>query len=196
MLHFALRNRKLVFGLSVTLVMFFLLLASSVPSSHYHAPLDTAAISPGRRPPWDGYCLGTTPARPGRLRPIRTGLRLAFIVGADRRRIAAASARGRLHGRLSQRHRRRGPEHAHECRPRASRPSRAARHRRLPERRGIMTESLFIGSRPGRGQHAPCRARLLASSREFVSLARLSGKQQLADHLQGDRAECELAICS
>jgi peptide/nickel transport system permease protein len=79
-LHFALRNRKLVFGLSVTVVM--LVFALVGPLFAHHPPLEYGghlSWSPTTR---DGYWFGTTLQGQDVYAQFVNGLRLAFIVGA------------------------------------------------------------------------------------------------------------------
>ncbi|HKD94933.1 MAG TPA: ABC transporter permease [Gaiellaceae bacterium] len=79
-LHFALRNKKLVFGLSM--VSGLLLLAIIGPFIAQHAPLDYGgklSIAPTTK---GGYWMGTTLQGQDVFAQFVTGLRLAFIVGA------------------------------------------------------------------------------------------------------------------
>jgi peptide/nickel transport system permease protein len=79
-LHFALRNKKLVFGFSVTLAM--LLFAIVGPFVARHAPLDYGgklSWSPTTR---EGHWFGTTLLGQDVFAQFVTGLRLAFVVGA------------------------------------------------------------------------------------------------------------------
>jgi peptide/nickel transport system permease protein len=88
MLHFALRNRKLVVGLSITLAM--LLFAIVGPFLARHPPLEYGgrlSWSPTSR---DGYWFGTTLLGQDVYAQFVNGLRLAFIVGALGGGIAAA----------------------------------------------------------------------------------------------------------
>ena len=79
-LHFALRNRKLVFGLGITL---FMLLAAIVgPFLAQHAPLTYGgdlSVAPTTK---NGYWFGTTLLGQDVFSQFATGLRLTFIVGA------------------------------------------------------------------------------------------------------------------
>jgi peptide/nickel transport system permease protein len=79
-LHFALRNKKLLFGLSMTGGL--LLLAIVGPFIAQHGPLDYGgklSIAPTTK---GGYWLGTTLQGQDVFAQFVTGLRLAFIVGA------------------------------------------------------------------------------------------------------------------
>ena len=79
-LHFALRNRKLVIGGSITL--FMLALAIVGPFLAKHAPLEyggTLSQSPTTK---NGYWLGTTLLGQDVFAQFVNGLRLAFLVGA------------------------------------------------------------------------------------------------------------------
>ncbi|MGZ4319570.1 MAG: ABC transporter permease, partial [Gaiellaceae bacterium] len=87
MVHFALGNRKLVFGLSITLAM--LLFALIGPMLAHHPPLEYGgklSLSPTTR---DGYWFGTTLLGQDVYAQFVNGLRLAFIVGAIGGGIAA-----------------------------------------------------------------------------------------------------------
>jgi peptide/nickel transport system permease protein len=79
-LHFALRNKKLLFGLSMTSAL--LLFAIIGPLVAQHGPLvygDQLGISPTTK---DGYWFGTTLQGQDVYAQFVNGLRLAFIVGA------------------------------------------------------------------------------------------------------------------
>jgi peptide/nickel transport system permease protein len=87
-LHFALRNKKLVFGLSMTSVL--LLLAIIGPFIAQHGPLEYGghlSLAPTTK---EGYWFGTTLQGQDVFAQFVTGLRLAFIVGALGGGIAAA----------------------------------------------------------------------------------------------------------
>jgi peptide/nickel transport system permease protein len=80
MLHFALRNKKLVFGLSMTGAL--LLFAIIGPFLAQHGPLDYGgqlSLAPTTK---GGYWFGTTLQGQDVFAQFVTGLRLAFIVGA------------------------------------------------------------------------------------------------------------------
>jgi len=79
-LHFALRNKKLVFGLSMTSAL--LLFAIIGPYIAQHGPLvytGKLSLAPTTK---DGYWFGTTLLGQDVFSQFVTGLRLAFIVGA------------------------------------------------------------------------------------------------------------------
>jgi peptide/nickel transport system permease protein len=79
-LHFALRNKKLVFGLSMTSAL--LLFAIIGPYIAQHAPLaytGNLSLAPTTK---NGYWFGTTLLGQDVFSQFVTGLRLAFIVGA------------------------------------------------------------------------------------------------------------------
>jgi peptide/nickel transport system permease protein len=79
-IHFALRNKKLVFGLSMTTAL--LLLAIIGPFIAQHGPLEYGgqlSLAPTTK---DGYWFGTTLQGQDVFAQFVTGLRLAFIVGA------------------------------------------------------------------------------------------------------------------
>jgi peptide/nickel transport system permease protein len=79
-LHFALRNKKLLFGLAMTSAL--LLIALIGPFIAQHGPLDYGgqlSLAPTTK---DGYWFGTTLQGQDVFAQFVTGLRLAFIVGA------------------------------------------------------------------------------------------------------------------
>lgn len=80
MLHFALRNRKLVFGFVLTLFMLLFAIVGPFLASHppleYGGELSLAPTTNG------GYWFGTTLLGQDVFAQFATGLRLAFIVGA------------------------------------------------------------------------------------------------------------------
>jgi peptide/nickel transport system permease protein len=88
MLHFALRNRKLVFGLSVTLVM--LLFALIGPWIAQHPPLEYGGDLYWAPTTRHGHWFGTTMLGQDVFAQFATGLRLLFIVGALAGGIAAS----------------------------------------------------------------------------------------------------------
>ena len=86
--HFALRNKRLVFGLSMTTAL--LLIAIIGPFIAQHGPMyygDLLSSAPTTK---DGYWLGTTLQGQDVFAQFVNGLRLAFIVGALGGGIAAA----------------------------------------------------------------------------------------------------------
>src|SRR5512142_1739091 len=89
-LHFALRNRKLVVGTSIVGAM--LLFALIGPLLAHHPPLEYGghlSVAPTTR---DGYWFGTTLLGQDVYAQFATGLRLAFVVGALGGGIAAGVA--------------------------------------------------------------------------------------------------------
>ena len=183
-LHFALRNRKLVFGLSMRLAL--LLFAIVGPYLAQHRPYEYGELSTGADASSTATGSGRRCWARTSSRSSSTGLRLAFIVGAIGGGIAALDRHGhRLHGRLSRRRGRRGPEHAHERRPRHPRPSRVllviAAYLQV---RGIVRRRVLIGLTSWPWAARAIRAQTFSLvSRDFVDLARLCGRAQLADHL-------------
>jgi len=79
-LHFALRNKKLVFGLSMTTAL--LLIAIIGPYVAQHGPLDFGAGLSLHPTTKGGHWFGTTLQGQDVFAQFVTGLRLAFIVGA------------------------------------------------------------------------------------------------------------------
>ncbi len=88
MLHFALRNRKLVFGLSVTVTM--LLFALIGPWIAQHPPLEYGGDLYWAPTTRNGHWFGTTMLGQDVFAQFATGLRLLFIVGALAGGIAAS----------------------------------------------------------------------------------------------------------
>ena len=80
MLHFAVRNRKLVVGLCVTLAM--LVFAVVGPFLAHHPPLEYGGKLSWAPTTKDGYWFGTTLLGQDVYAQFVNGLRLAFIVGA------------------------------------------------------------------------------------------------------------------
>jgi peptide/nickel transport system permease protein len=89
-LHFALRNKKLVFGLSMTTAL--LLFALVGPFVAQHGPLDFTPALSLHPTTLDGHWFGTTLQGQDVFAQFVTGLRLAFIVGALGGGIAAGIA--------------------------------------------------------------------------------------------------------
>jgi len=87
-IHFALRNKKLVFGLSVTLTM--LLFALIGPWIAQHPPLEYGGKLSLAPTTSDGHWFGTTLLGQDVFAQFATGLRLLFVVGALGGGIAAA----------------------------------------------------------------------------------------------------------
>ena len=178
-LHFAVRNRKLVFGASLTATM--LLLALLGPLFARHAPLAYAndmSLSPTTR---GGHWFGTTLQGQDVYAQFVNGLRLAFIVGALGGGIAAGV--GMLVGFTSGYRSGIVDEVLNMLTnvvlviPTFALLLVIAAYLKV---RGIMTESVFIGLTSW-----PWAARALRSqtfslvSRDFVDLARLSGRSSL-----------------
>jgi peptide/nickel transport system permease protein len=176
MLHFALRNRKLVFGLGVTL--FMLLFAIFGPLLAHHPALEYGgklSLSPTTR---DGYWFGTTLLGQDVYAQFVNGLRLAFIVGALGGGIAAGI--GMLVGFTAGYRAGIVDEVLNMLTnvvlviPTFALLLVIAAYLKV---RGIMTESVFIGLTSW-----PWAARALRSqtfslvSRDFVDMARLSGR--------------------
>ena len=177
MVHFAVRNRKLVFGVSVTCLM--LLFALVGPYLASHPPLEFGgqlSLSPTTK---DGYWFGTTLLGQDVFAQFATGVRLAFIVGAVGGGIASvvgmlvgftAGYRGGIVDEILNM-----ITNVVLVIPTFALLLVIAAYLKV---RGIMTESIFIGLTSW-----PWAARALRSqtfsltSRDFVSLARLSGER-------------------
>ena len=86
-IHFALRNKRLVFGLSMTSAL--LLFAIIGPFIAQHGPLEYVGPLAQHPTTKDGYWFGTTLQGQDVFAQFVTGLRLAFIVGAVGGGIAA-----------------------------------------------------------------------------------------------------------
>jgi peptide/nickel transport system permease protein len=175
-MYFALRNKKLVFGLSVTLGM--LLFAILGPFLAQHPPLEFGghlSVAPTTQ---DGYWFGSTLLGQDVYAQFVQGLRLAFIVGALGGGIAAiigmvvgftAGYRGGMVDEVLNM-----ITNVVLVIPTFAVLLVIASYLQV---RGIMTEAIFIGLTSW-----PWAARALRSqtfsltSREFVSLARLSGE--------------------
>ncbi|HEY6055035.1 MAG TPA: ABC transporter permease, partial [Gaiellaceae bacterium] len=176
LLHFALGNRKLVFGLSVTLAL--LLFALIGPLLAHHPPLEYGgrlSLSPTTD---DGYWFGTTLLGQDVYAQFVNGLRLAFIVGAIGGGIAAVV--GMLVGFTAGYKSGWVDEVLNMLTnvvlviPTFALLLVIAAYLKV---RGIMTESVFIGLTSW-----PWAARALRSqtfslvSRDFIDMARLSGR--------------------
>jgi len=174
--HFALGNRKLVFGVSVTSAM--LLFAIFGPLLARHAPL-TYEGGLGLAPTThDGYWFGTTLQGQDVFSQFVTGLRLAFIVGALGGGIAAgigmlvgftAGYRGGVVDEVLNM-----LTNVVLVIPTFALLLVIAAYLRV---RGIMTESVFIGFTSWPWAARALRAQTFSLvSRDFVDLARLSGR--------------------
>ena len=174
-LYFALRNRKLVFGLSVTL--FMLAFALVGPFLAQHPPLEYGgklSLPPTTR---DGYWFGTTLLGQDVFAQFVTGLRLAFIVGALGGGIAAAV--GMLVGFTAGYRGGMVDEILNMITnvvlviPTFALLLVIAAYLQV---RGIVTEAVFIGLTSWPWAARAIRAQTFSlTSRDFVSLARLSG---------------------
>ncbi|MGZ4315913.1 MAG: ABC transporter permease [Gaiellaceae bacterium] len=175
--HFAVRNRKLVFGLSITL--FMLLFAIVGPFLASHPPLEFGgklSVGPTTK---DGYWFGTTLLGQDVFAQFATGLRLAFIVGALGGGIAAivgmlvgftAGYRGGIVDEILNM-----LTNIVLVIPTFALLLVIAAYLKV---RGIMTESVFIGLTSWPWAARALRAQTFSlTSREFVSLARLSGER-------------------
>ena len=176
-LHFAVRNRKFVFGFSV--VAFLLLFAIVGPYLAQHPPLEYGgqlSLSPTTK---DGYWFGTTLLGQDVFAQFANGLRLAFIVGALGGGIAAiiamlvgftAGYRGGIIDELLNM-----LTNVVLVIPTFALLLVIAAYLSV---RGIMTEAIFIGLTSWPWAARAIRAQTFSlTSREFVSLARLSGER-------------------
>jgi peptide/nickel transport system permease protein len=176
-IHFAVRNRKLVFGLSITL--FMLMFAIVGPYLASHPPLEFGgklSVGPTTK---DGYWFGTTLLGQDVFAQFATGLRLAFIVGALGGGIAAivgmlvgftAGYRGGMVDEILNM-----LTNIVLVIPTFALLLVIAAYLKV---RGIMTESVFIGLTSWPWAARALRAQTFSlTSREFVSLARLSGER-------------------
>ncbi len=174
-LHFAVRNKKFVVGGSITLAM--LLVAIIGPFLAQHPPLEYGgqlSVAPTLK---DGYWFGTTLLGQDVFAQFATGLRLAFIVGALGGGIAAIIAMlvgftagyrgGAVDEVLNM------LTNVVLVIPTFALLLVIAAYLQV---RGIMTEAVFIGLTSWPWAARAIRAQTFSlTSREFVSLARLSG---------------------
>jgi peptide/nickel transport system permease protein len=174
-LYFAVRNRKLVIGLSITCAM--LLFAIIGPFLAQHPPLEyggSLSLAPTTK---DGYWFGTTLLGQDVYSQFVNGLRLAFIVGALGGGIAAvigmivgftAGYRGGVVDEILNM-----LTNVVLVIPTFALLLVIAAYLQV---RGIMTEAIFIGLTSWPWAARALRAQTFSlTSREFVSLARLSG---------------------
>jgi peptide/nickel transport system permease protein len=174
--HFAVRNKKLVFGLGVTFCM--LLFATFGPSFARHPALEYGGklgLSPTVH---DGYWFGTTLLGQDVYAQFVNGLRLAFIVGALGGGIAAligmlvgftGGYRGGIVDEILNM-----LTNVVLVIPTFALLLVIAAYLKV---RGIMTESIFIGLTSWPWAARALRAQTFSlTSREFVSLGRLSGE--------------------
>jgi len=174
--HFALGNRKLVFGISVTVAM--LLFAIVGPLLASHAPLAYGGDLAAAPTTHDGYWFGTTLQGQDVFSQFVNGLRLAFIVGALGGGIAAgigmlvgftAGYRGGVVDEVLNM-----LTNVVLVIPTFALLLVIASYLRV---RGIMTESVFIGFTSWPWAARALRAQTFSLvSRDFVDLARLSGR--------------------
>jgi peptide/nickel transport system permease protein len=142
-LYFALRNQKLRIGLTV--VLFFLSLASSGRCSPITSRMNTSARLP--EPPSSEYWFGTTIFGQDVFTQFVQGLRATFLVGIVGGGLAAGDwhAHG-ICGRLPRRHGGRSAQHADQHRPGDPNAGSAADYCRLPRSaRRPGGERCFIG---------------------------------------------------
>ena len=176
-LHFALRNKKLVFGLSMTSAL--LLFAIIGPFVAQHGPLvygGHLSLAPTTK---DGYWFGTTLLGQDVFAQFVTGLRLAFIVGALGGGIAAAV--GMIIGFTAGYRSGIVDEVLNMLTnvvlviPTFALLLVIAAYLQV---RGIMTEAIFIGLTSWPWAARALRAQTFSLvSREFVDMARLSGRK-------------------
>ncbi len=175
MLYFARRNRKLVVGLSITLLM--LLFAVVGPFFARHPALEYGGRLSVHPTTHDGYWLGTTLLGQDVYAQFVTGLRLAFLVGALGGGIAAlvgmfvgftAGYRGGIVDEILNM-----LTNVVLVIPTFALLLVIAAYLRV---RGVMTEAIFIGLTSWPWAARALRAQTFSlTSRDFVSLARLSG---------------------
>jgi peptide/nickel transport system permease protein len=175
-LHFALRNKKLVFGLSMTLAL--LLFAIIGPYVAQHPPLEYGGRLSWEPTTKEGHWFGTTLLGQDVFSQFVTGLRLAFIVGALGGGIAAAV--GMLIG-FTAGYRSGVVDEALNMLtnvvlviPTFALLLVIAAYLQV---RGIMTEAIFIGLMSWPWAARALRAQTFSLvSRDFVDMARLSGR--------------------
>ena len=176
MLHFALRNRKLVFGMSITLAM--LLFAVIGPFFAHHPALEFGGKLSWPPTTKNGYWFGTTLLGQDVYAQFVQGLRLAFIVGALGGGIAAIV--GMLVGFTAGYRSGIVDEILNMLTnivlviPTFALLLVIAAYLKV---RGIMTESVFIGLTSWPWAARALRAQTFSLvSRDFVGMARLSGR--------------------
>jgi len=177
MLHFAVRNRKLVVGLGITLSM--LLFAVVGPFLAHHPPLEYGGKLSWAPTTKDGYWFGTTLLGQDVYSQFVTGLRLAFLVGALGGGIAAAV--GMLVGFTAGYRSGIVDEILNMLTnvvlviPTFALLLVISAYLKV---RGIMTESVFIGLTSWPWAARALRAQTFSLvSRDFVAMARLSGRK-------------------
>jgi peptide/nickel transport system permease protein len=176
-LHFAVRNRKLVVGSSITLAM--LVFALVGPLFARHPPLDYGGKLSFAPTTNDGYWFGTTLLGQDVYAQFVTGLQLAFVVGALGGGIAAAV--GMLVGFTAGYRSGFVDEVLNMLTnvvlviPTFALLLVIAAYLRV---RGVVTESVFIGLTSWPWAARAIRAQTFSLvSREFVDMARLSGRR-------------------
>ncbi len=177
MLHFAVRNRKLVVGLGITLSM--LLFAVVGPFLAHHPPLEYGGKLSWAPTTRDGYWFGTTLLGQDVYSQFVTALRLAFLVGALGGGIAAIV--GMLVGFTAGYRSGIVDEVLNMLTnvvlviPTFAVLLVIAAYLKV---RGIMTESVFIGLTSWPWAARALRAQTFSLvSRDFVAMARLSGRK-------------------
>jgi peptide/nickel transport system permease protein len=176
-IYFAVRNRKLVFGLSVTL--FMLLFAIVGPFLAHHPPLEFGGKLSVAPTTTDHYWFGTTLLGQDVFAQFVNGLRLAFIVGALGGGIAALV--GMLVGFTAGYRSGVVDEILNMLTnvvlviPTFALLLVIAAYLKV---RGVMTESIFIGLTSWPWAARALRAQTFSlTSRDFIGLARLSGER-------------------
>ncbi|MGZ4333416.1 MAG: ABC transporter permease [Gaiellaceae bacterium] len=174
-LYFALRNRKLLVGVTITLLM--LLFALVGPLFAHHPPLEYGGNLSHAPTTEDGYWFGTTLLGQDVYAQFVNGLRLAFIVGAVGGGIAAlvgmligftAGYRGGIVDEILNM-----LTNVVLVIPTFALLLVIAAYLKV---RGVMTESIFIGLTSWPWAARALRAQTFSlTSRDFVGLARLSG---------------------
>jgi peptide/nickel transport system permease protein len=179
MLHFAFGNRKLVFGLAI--VLFMLLVGLAGPYLAQHPALEYGGKLSWAPTTRDGYWFGTTLLGQDVFAQFATGVRLAFIVGALGGGIAAIV--GMLVGFTAGYRSGIVDEILNMLTnvvlviPTFAVLLVIAAYLKV---RGIMTESLFIGLTSWPWAARALRAQTFSLvSRDFVDMARLSGRNSL-----------------
>jgi peptide/nickel transport system permease protein len=174
-LYFALRNRKLVFGVGITLMMLVFALAG--PWFAQHPPLEYGGVLSHPPTTLHGYWFGTTLLGQDVYAQFVTGLRLAFIVGLLGGGIAAligmvvgftAGYRGGMVDEVLNM-----LTNIVLVIPTFALLLVIASYLKV---RGVMTEAIFIGITSWPWAARALRAQTFSlTSRDFVGLARLSG---------------------
>ena len=161
--------------------------SSVVPRARIFGPLLTAhtplEFAGRRQPPSSEYWFGTTTFGQDVFAQFVYGLGAASSSASSAAASPGFGRRRRVHRRLPRRLGRRRPEHAHERRARDPDPRDPDHRRRVPERAQIRDEAVLIGLTSWPWAARAVRAQTFSlASREFVDLARLSGRKHPADH--------------